>query len=162
MIKKILILFSLVFLNGCVIAGFDKGLHYQKTPEYTLKYEEYSFYGLSVISTKSNHSFNMMYSTNVCGGYYLIGPIVPFIPIWENKDCSKNVVIGIREADEVKVKFYNKIYNPTEIKDGAYTFPISIKSLSNGAVLIVKKDVEKFEIPFRYQHTFIFDLWPGR
>jgi hypothetical protein len=161
MIKKIIILISLPCLNNCVGVGFDMGLHYQETVEYKFKYND-EMYRLSVTSIRNNNKLDIIYNGNECGEYFLFGPIVPFIPIWENKDCNKNIIIGIYKAEEVRVKFDNIIYNPIKVQDGAYTFPISIKSLSSGAVLIVKKDGEKFEIPFRYQHTFSFDLFPGR
>ena len=103
-----------------------------------------------------------------CGQYGLIGPLIfPIIPIWENRDC-KGVVINIWEyrigIKNAHIIYHDKIYKPSEIsRYGYYTFPLQTKSITDTATLVVEKqDGEKFEIPFRYQHTFSFDLWPGR
>jgi len=157
--KKIIILMILFCFDGCVLVGFDRGLSYIKTPQYKFRYSD-DLYKLTVIS--DNNELNITYNGNECGGYYLFGPIIPLIPLWENKDCSANITIGIYKAQKVYVKFNDKMYDPINIESGAYTFPIPIKSTSNGAILIVEKDKQKFEIPFRYQHTFNFSLWPGR
>jgi hypothetical protein len=74
------------------------------------------------------------------------------------------VVIGIGETKKVYIIYQNKVYEPSKIvKGGGYFFSLQIKSITDTATLVVeKKDGEKFEIPFRYKHTFSFDLWPGR
>jgi hypothetical protein len=74
--------------------------------------------------------------------------------IWEHR-------VGIENA---YILYHNKTHNPSEISDsGYYTFPLKTKSVKDVATLfVVKKDGQKFEIPFRYKHSFSFDLWPGR
>ena len=40
MIKKIVIVLGLVFLSGCTIVGFEKGLNYERTPKYKFEYDK--------------------------------------------------------------------------------------------------------------------------
>jgi hypothetical protein len=163
MIKKILILISLICLSGCTIIGFDKGLNYQKTPEYSFDYDKGTQY-VSVTNQKNRNRIGIAFSQNSCGFYGLVGPLVfPIIPIWENDDC-KDVVIGVSQANKVQIIYRDKIYEPSKVVRGSgYFFQLPIRSINDTAILAVeKKDGEKFEIPFRYKHTFSFDLWPGR
>lgn len=167
MIKKILILLSIICLNGCSGATFKKGLNYEKASEYSFDYDKGS-HATSIINKKNGNHISIAFGKGTsCGFYGLIGPLIfPIIPFWENRDCNKVVFdiweyrIGIKSA---YVIYHDKIYNPSEISSGYYTFPLQTKSIIDKATLVVeKKDGEKFEIPFRYQHTFSFDLWPGR
>lgn len=168
MIRKILILLTLVSLSGCSAITFNKGLNYRKTLGYSLD-DDGSSYGVTIRKNEKWGSYiNIGFGRVACGYYGLVGPLVfPIIPIWENKDCREMVVnvwesrVGIKN---VHILYNNKTYNPSKISDsGYYNFPLQIKSIKDTATLVVeKKDGEKFEIPFRYQHTFSFDLWPGR
>jgi hypothetical protein len=168
MIRKILILvISLTLLNGCAIASFEKGLNYEKTPKYTFEYDK-GTHITGVTNQKNKKHIAIMFGRNACGQYGLIGPLIfPIIPIWENNNCDKMAIsiwehrVGIKN---VYVMYQDKIYNPSEISSGNHnTFALQIKSITGTAILVVeKKDGEIFEIPFRYQHTFSFDLFPGR
>lgn len=164
--KKILILLGLVFSNGCSIASFEKGLNYEKIPGYKFEYEKSSSYTTTITDQKNGNQINVMFRQRSCGQYGLIGPLIfPIIPIWENKDCLEDVAIGIGAAKEVHIIYHNKIYKPsgTALNGYYYIFPLPIKSITDTATLVVEKQGgEKFEIPFRYQHTFSFDLVPGR
>jgi len=165
MIRKILILLGLVCLSGCSAISFDKGLNYEKVSDYEYGDEDYSV----TIKNKNNEKYiNIRFGKgSYCGFYALIGPLIfPIIPIWENQDCSEVVIdiwehrVGIKSA---YVIYRDEVYNPSEISQGYYTFPLQTKSITDIATLVVeKKDGEIFKIPFRYQHTFSFDLWPGR
>ena len=162
MIKKIVIVLGLVFLSGCTIVGFDKGLNYERTPKYKFEYRDTSY---TVITNQKNGKHAAIaFRSNSCGEYGLIGPLIfPIIPIWHNDDC-KDVVIGASQSDKVHIIYQNKIYEPSKVvRGGGYFFPLPIKSITDTATLVVeKKDGEIFEIPFRYQHTFSFALFPGR
>lgn len=164
MSKKILILLSLIFLNGCSIAGFDKGLNYTKNPDYKFEYNKGSSGSAVITNQKNGNNVGIRFHQNSCGFYGLIGPLVfPIIPIWQNYDC-KDIVIGVSQANKVQIIYHDKVYEPSKIvRGGGYFFPLQIKSITDTAILVVEKnDGEKFEIPFRYQHTFSFDLFPGR
>lgn len=166
MIRKILILLSLIYLNGCSIAAFYKGLSYEKIPEYKFEYNKGGASGYTLITNQKNGNHtSIAFGQSSCGSYGLIGPLIfPIIPIWENEDC-KDVVIGVgASVNKVQIIYHDKVYEPSKVvRGGGYFFPIQIKSVTDTATLVVEKnDGEKFEIPFRYQHTFSFDLWPGR
>ena len=164
MIKKTLILLSLVCLSGCSAIGFDKGLNYEKIPEYKFEYDKGSSGSTIITNQKNGNVIGVRFHQNSCGSYGLIGPLIfPIIPIWENDDC-KDVVIGASQANKVQIIYHDKIYEPSKVvRGGGYFFSLPIKSIKDTAILVVeKKDGEKFKIPFRYQHTFSFDLWPGR
>ena len=166
MIRKIIILISLVFLSGCTIVGFEKGLNYKKTPKYKFEYDG-GTQGTSITNQKNGKHISISFGRHHCGSYGLIGPLVfPIIPFWENRDCSENATIGTGASiKKVHMTYHDKIYKPSEISgDGYYyTFPLPIKSITDTATLVVEKqDGEIFEIPFRYQHTFSFALFPGR
>lgn len=159
--RRILILSGLVFLNGCAGAVFQKGLNYQQTTEYRFEYDK-GTHGTSI--TRNGKLLYVEFNQNSCGFYGLIGPLIfPIIPFWQTDDC-KDVVIGVSQAKKVQIIYHDKVYEPSKIvRGGGYFFPLSIKSINDTATLIVEKqDEEKFKIPFRYQHTFSFDLWPGR
>ena len=165
MIRKILIILSTIVLNGCSIAGFYKGLSYEKSQEYKFEYNKGSS-GYTVITNQKNgNHISIAFRQSSCGSYGLIGPLIfPIIPIWENNDC-KDVVIGIGATKEVHIIYHDKTYKPSKISDDGhyYSFLLQIKSITDTAILVVEKqDGEKFEIPFRYQHNFSFDLFPGR
>ena len=166
MIKKALILLGFVCLSGCSIASFEKGLNYEKKSDYKYEYEKTSSYTTTITDQKNGNHINVMFRQRSCGQYGLIGPLIfPVIPIWENKDCSEDATLGIGAVKEVHITYHNKIYKPSgaALNGYYYIFPLPIKSITDTAILVVeKKDGQKFEIPFRYQHTFSFDLWPGR
>ncbi|NBV07283.1 MAG: hypothetical protein EBS06_08655 [Proteobacteria bacterium] len=160
MIKKALILLGLIYLSGCTIVGFDKGTHYDQSTNF----KRYKKNGNAAL--KIDKLVHVEFSSRQCGSYGLVGPLIfPIIPIWRNYDCE-SLDVGVSGASKVYLKHNSKIYVSTRFDPKSYfeyTFPISAKSLSDGAMLVVeKKDGEKFEIPFRYQHTFSFDLFPGR
>jgi hypothetical protein len=168
MSKKILTLVSLICLSGCSGATFEKGLNYEKTPKYSFDYDKGTHETTIRKNGEEEKYINIGFGTVACGYYGLIGPLVfPIIPFWENRDCDKIDIriwehrIGIKNTHVI---YRDKIYEPSEIsKTGYYTFPLQTKSITDTAILVVeKKDGQKFEIPFRYQHTFSFDLWPGR
>jgi hypothetical protein len=61
--------------------------------------------------------------------------------------------------------YNDAIYKPYETSGNGYyyTFPLPTKSITDVAILIVgQENGQKFEIPFRYKHTFDVNLWPGR
>lgn len=154
---------SFVWLSGCSGATFEKGLNYEKTPGYSFKYDK-GTHGTSVTNQKNGNNINIMFGRGSCGFYGLIGPLIfPVIPFWQNHDC-KDAVIGIGAAKNVYIIYHDKVYEPSKVtRDGGYFFSLPIKSITDTATLVVeKKDGEKFEIPFRYQQTFSFDLAPGR
>jgi hypothetical protein len=163
-----LILASLVLLAGCSAVTFEKGLNYQKTHGYSFEHDK-GTQATTVRKNQKDRSYvNIGFGTVACGYYGLVGPLsFPIIPIWKNRDCDKASIniweyrVGIKNA---YVTYRNKTYNPSEISDSSYyTFPLQTKSITDTAILIVeKKDGEIFKIPFRYQHTFSVDLWPGR
>ena len=166
--KKILTIISVVCLSGCSGATFEKGLNYEKIPEYSFDYDKSTHKTTIRKSEQREKYINIGFGTVACGYYGLIGPLVfPIIPFWENRDCDKIDMsiwesrVGIKNA---YVIYHNKIYEPSAIsKTGYYTFPLQTKSITDTAILAIEKqDGEKFEIPFRYQHTFSFDLVPGR
>ncbi|NBX52274.1 MAG: hypothetical protein EBT63_01300 [Proteobacteria bacterium] len=164
MIKKTLTLLWFVFLSGCSAIGFDKGLNYEKTPKYKFEYSQSASGYLGITNQENGNRISIAFSQNSCGSYGLIGPLVfPIIPIWKNDEC-KDIVLGVSQANKVQIIYHNKIYEPSKVvRGGGYFFPLEIKSITDTAILVVeKKDGEKFKIPFRYQHTFSFDLWPGR
>jgi len=165
MIKKIVILIaSLIFMNGCSGAVFEKGLNYERTPKYKFEYEKGSS-GTTTITNQQNGNYvNIRFRSNSCGFYGLFGPLIfPIIPIWGNRDCSENATIGTGASiKNVHMVYQDKIYKPSKVV-GGYTFPLPTKSITDTATLVVEKqDGEIFEIPFKYQHTFSFDLFPGR
>jgi len=164
MIRKILIFSVLAILSGCSAVTFDKGLNYKKIPGYSFNYDK-GTQGTSIINQKNGNSISINFRRHYCGSYGLIGPLIfPIIPIWQNYDC-KEVVIGVSQASKVHMVYHDKIYKPLEtaLSGYYYTFPLQTKSITDTAILVVEKqDGEKFEIPFRYQHTFSFDLVPGR
>ena len=163
MIKKALILLSLVCLSGCTIVGFDKGLNYEKTPTYSFDYDK-GTQSTSITSKENGNHISIRFHRNSCGEYFLVGPLIfPIIPMWQNHDC-KDVVIGVSQANKVQIIYRDRVYEPSEVvRGGGYFFPLQIKSITDTATLVVEdKNGEKFEIPFRYQHTFSFDLFPGR
>lgn len=163
MIKKILILVSLIYLSGCSLASFEKGLNYEKKKEYSFDYDK-GTQNTIIIDKKSKNHISIRFKRHYCGFYGLTGPLIfPVMPIWQNDDC-KDVVIGISKARKVHILYKNKLYKPSKIvRGGGYFFPLPIKSITDTAILVIeKKDGEIFKIPFRYQHTFSFDLWPGR
>ncbi len=164
MIKKMLILFILLSFNGCSVAEFGKGLNYEKTEKYKFEHSKSSSGSTVITNQKNGNDIGVRFHQNSCGSYGLIGPLVfPIIPIWQNDDC-KDVVIGVSQANKVQIIYHDKVYEPSKIvRGGGYFFPLKIKSITDTATLIIEKtDGEKFEIPFRYQHTFSFDLVPGR
>lgn len=161
--RKILaILTCLILLCGCVAAGFEKGVHHVESIKFSYDKRSREI----TLKTAENGKLFVEFFQGFCGSYYLFGIIVPIIPLWENFDC-KNLKIRVSSADRVFVDYQGKLFNPIafDSKYRTYTFPIPVKSLSDGAILIIeKKDevsgkIEKFEIPFRYQHTFSFELW---
>lgn len=162
--KVISLVFSLVVLSGCSIIGFEKSLNYDKVPEY--QYNEGSG-STNVVKKKNKKYINIALGAVDCGFYGLFGPLIfPVIPIWENKNCG-NVGIGIWVhkigIKNVHLLYQDKIYQPEIPDTGYYTFPLQTKSITDTAILVVEdKDGEIFEIPFRYQHTFSFALFPGR
>ena len=163
MIKKIVIVLGLVFLSGCTIVGFEKGLNYERTPKYKFEYDK-GTHNTVVTNRENKKHIAIMFGRSSCGDYGLIGPLIfPIIPFWENDDCSENATIGTGASiKNVHMIYQDKIYQPSKVV-GGYTFPIPTKSITNTATLVVeKKDGEIFEIPFRYQHTFGFALFPGR
>lgn len=158
MIRKIIILTISISLNGCAIAFFDKGLNYKKTPNYKFEYDREASGSVSFTNQKNGKYIGVSFRHNSCGGYGLIGPIIPFFPIWHSDDC-KNVSIGIYQAKKVHMTYHDKIYKPSDISsDGYYyTFLLPTKSITDIAILFVEdKNGEIFEIPFKYQHTFGF------
>lgn len=163
MIKKIITVLIAVSLNACAGATFEKGLNYEKNSKYRFKYDK-GTHDTTVINKKNRNRISIGFGTVACGYYGLIGPLVfPIIPFWENRKCNETV-IDIGPTKNTYIIYQNKIYQPSEISEtGYYTFPLQTKSITDTAILVVeKKDGEKFEIPFRYQHTFSFDLVPGR
>lgn len=164
MIKKIVILIaSLIFMNGCSGAVFEKGLNYERTPKYKFEYDDGS-HMTTITNQKNGNRIGVGFGRDSCGDYGLIGPLIfPIIPIWENRDC-KDVIIGTSPANKVQIIYQNKVYEPSKVvRGGGYFFPIPTKSITDTAILVVEKtDGEKFEIPFKYQHTFSFALFPGR
>ncbi len=163
MIKAILILTTLTWLSGCSAVTFDKGLNYEKIPGYSFSYDK-GTQNTSITNQKNGNRISIAFRRHYCGSYGLIGPLIfPIIPIWQNLDC-KDVVIGASQSDKVQIIYRDKVYEPSKVvRGGGYFFPIPIKSITDTAILIVeKKDGEIFKIPFRYQHTFSFDLAPGR
>lgn len=165
MIKKTLTLLWFVFLSGCSAVTFDKGLNYEKISGYSFNYDK-GTQGTSITNQQNGNRISIAFRRHYCGSYGLIGPLIfPVIPIWENKDCSEDATLGIGAVKEVHITYHNKIYKPSgaALNGYYYIFPLPIKSITDTAILVVeKKDGQKFEIPFRYQHTFSFDLWPGR
>lgn len=154
---------SLICLSSCSGATFEKGLNYEKTLKYRFDYDK-GTHGTSVTNQKNGNNINIMFGRGSCGFYGLIGPLIfPVIPFWQNHDC-KDVVIGVGAAKNVYIIYHDKIYEPEKVvRGGGYFFPLPIKSITDTATLVVeKKDGEIFKIPFRYQHSFSFDLWPGR
>jgi hypothetical protein len=166
MIKKILILvISLICLSGCTIVGFDKGLNYEKIPEYKFEYNRGSSGYVAITNKKNGNHINIAFRRNSCGEYGLFGPLIfPIIPMWQNHNCLENATIGVYQASHVYIIYNDKVYRPIEVsRTGGYTFPLPIKSITNVATLIVEQENgQKFEIPFRYKHTFDVNLWPGR
>ena len=163
MIKIISILISLIWLSGCSGATFERGLNYEKTPGYSFDYDK-GTHGTSITNQRNGNHIGVAFNRNSCGFYGLIGPLFfPIIPFWQNDDC-KDIIIGVSQSTSVHIAYHGQIYNPSKVvRGGGYFFSIPIKSITDTAILVVeKKDGEKFEIPFRYQHTFSFDLWPGR
>ena len=164
MIRKIILFLTVICLIGCSAVSFDKGLNYEKTSEYLFEYNKGSSGSTVITNQKNGNDIGVRFHQNSCGSYGLIGPLIfPIIPIWQNYDC-KDVVIGVSQANKVQIIYHDKTYEPSKVvRGGGYFFPIPIKSITDTATLIVeKKDGEIFKIPFRYQHTFSFDLWPGR
>ena len=166
MIKKIVILIvSLIFMNGCSGAVFEKGLNYKETLNYQYDDNDNS---TTIINKKSGKYVNIGFGTVACGYYGLIGPLIfPIIPIWENRNCKEVVIdiweyrVGIKNA---QILYQNKAYNPSKISDSNYyTFPLPIKSITDTATLVIEDTSgEIFKISFKYQHTFSFALFPGR
>lgn len=162
MIKNLLILISLAWLNGCSGATFEKGLNYEKTKEYSFEYDK-GTHDTNIFNKKNGNRISIGFGTVACGYYGLIGPLIfPIIPFWENRECNE-AVIDIGSTNNAYIIYHGKIYEPSKVsKTGYYTFPLLTKSITDTATLVVEKDGEIFEIPFKYQHTFSFDLWPGR
>ena len=161
--KKILTLISLIWLSGCSGATFEKGLNYEKTSKYSFKHDK-GTHDTTVTNKKNGNRISIGFGTVACGYYGLIGPLVfPIIPFWENRECNE-AVIDIGSTKNVYVIYHDKIYEPSKVsRTGYYTFALQTKSITDTAILVVEtKDGEKFEIPVRYQHTFSFDLVPGR
>lgn len=149
----------LVVLSGCFGIGFDKGLYYEYEKNSKYRYS-YDFQSKSLRVESGNGKVNLTVYRGECGDYGMIGIVIPLIPVWSNRDCTQNVAIGISNASSAYIVHHNKVYKPSNISNiKTYTFPIPVKSLSDGAILVIEKDGEKFEIPFRYQHTFSFELW---
>lgn len=161
--KKILTLISFVWLSGCSGTTFEKGLNYEKIPGYSFKHDK-GTHDTTITNEKNGNRISIGFGTVACGYYGLIGPLIfPIIPFWENHKCD-DAVIDIGPTKNAYVIYRDKIYEPSEIsKTGYYTFPLQTKSITDTATLVVEKqDGEIFKIPFRYQHSFSFDLWPGR
>ena len=155
MIKILILISSLFFLNGCLFVGLDKGAY----PDSSLEFERY-FHNQNV-GLKINNSLYIKFASHQCGYYGLEGIIVPIIPHWKNYDC-KDLNVYISKSSNVYIKHKDKIYNYSIFRKKSYfnyTFPIATKSLSDGAILVIEQGEEKFEIPFRYKHGFSFVLW---
>ena len=155
MIKTIMILMNLVFLSGCVYIGFNKGSY----PDHNVKFERYS--KNENIALKIDKSLYVEFSSHQCGYYGLVGIIIPIIPYWKNINCG-DLNVGVNTASNVYLKHVGKIYNYNRFNPKTYyeyTSPIPAKSISDGAILIVEKHGQTFEIPFHYQHAFSFELW---
>lgn len=153
--KRIIILMNLALLGGCLSAGFDKGAH----PDESLSFKRHSVN--QNVALEINDSLGLEFSSHQCGYYGLAGVIIPIIPNWKNYDCN-DFNVSIRKASHVYLKHGDKIYSHSRFNPKSYfnyTFPIPVKSLADGATLIIEKDGENFEIPFRYQHKFRFILW---
>ena len=162
MIQKILIILGLICLDGCAIASFTKGLNYKKILDKKYEYNNVSSGDVRIINKKNGDNVNVRIHENACGGYGLIGPFIfPIIPFWQNIDC-KDIVIGVSQGTKIQVIFHDKIYEPSKIvRGGGYFFPLPIKSIADTATLVItEKDIEIFRIPFRYQHSFNFVLFP--
>jgi len=162
-IRKILVVLKcMTLLCGCVAVGFEKGVRHVDS----VKFNYDNITREIIFKNSENKKVWISFFQGFCGRYYLFGIIVPIIPLWENFNC-KNLEIRISSADRVFVDYQGKIFNSIafDSKYDNYIFPIPVKSLSDGAILIIEKknkssgEIEKFEIPFRYQHTFSFELW---
>ena len=163
MIKKIVILLGLVFLSGCTIVGFEKGLNYVETPKYGFKHND-DTHNTIITNKKNGVHIGIAFGKVACGYYGLIGPLIfPIIPFWENDDCSENATIGTGASiKNVHMIYQDKIYQPSKVV-GGYTFPLPIKSITDTATLVIEDTSgEIFKISFKYQHTFSFALFPGR
>ena len=161
--KKILTIISLICLSSCSGLTFEKGLNYEKNSKYSFKYDK-GTHDTTVTNNKNGNQISIGFGTVACGYYGLVGPLVfPIIPFWENRECNETVV-NISSAKNVYIIYRDKIYEPSKVSQtGYYTFSLQTKSITDTATLVVEKtNGEKFEIPFRYQHTFSFDLVPGR
>jgi hypothetical protein len=153
--KAVSILISVFALSGCLTVGFNKGAH----PDGSLKFKKRI--NNQNIVLEVNDSLDIEFSSHQCGYYGLAGVIIPVIPHWQNHDCS-DFDIGVRKSSNVYLKHGDKIYTYSRFDPRSYytyTFPVPVKSLSDGAILVIEKDGERFEIPFRYQHSFSFQLW---
>jgi hypothetical protein len=156
-IKNLIILMSFIYLSGCVYVGFDKGPYHNKS----VKFDQSKRNGNIVF--RINKSIEVSFQNFQCGYYGLLGIfIVPFIPYWKNTDCNDLIVeaSGLNNSN-IYLNHKDYTYSPykTNPKLYYYTFPVPVKSLSDGAILVIEKDGERFEIPFRYQHSFSFQLW---
>ena len=160
MTRKVLVLLGVIFLSGCTIIGFDKGAYYDQS----VNFKRYKKNGNAALEI--DKLLRVEFSSHQCGSYGLIGPLIfPIIPIWENRNCD-NLDVGVSGASNVYLKHNAKLYTSIRFDPGSYfeyTFPVPTKSLFDGAILVIEdKNGQKFEIPFRYQHTFSFFLWPDR
>lgn len=154
--KKIFLLITLCFtLFGCDSIEFQKGVHHEKNTEH-----KYNKKTNEITIDNINGNIYVEFYHGLCGNYGLVGFIIPIIPSWDNFDCS-SLKIRVSSADSVQVKIDDNVVEAEyyDLVYKKYTFPIPTKSLSKGATLIIEKDNKIYKIPFRYQHTFNFEIW---
>jgi hypothetical protein len=118
-------------------------LNYKKTSRYSFDYDSGTQY-TSITNQKNGKYISISFGKNTCGFYGLIGPLVfPIFPIWENDDC-KDVVLGVSPAKKVQIIYHDKIYEPSKVvRDEGYFFSLPIKSITDTAILVVEKKMEK-------------------
>ena len=156
MLKIISLVLVIISLNACDAIEFKKGAHHIEPIKYRYDKKTQEI----IINTSKNNNIYLEFFSRMCGAYGLWGVIIPIVPYWETQDCSR-FKVSISAVDKIEINHHGVVYKDYEFdsKYQNYTFPINTKSLSDGAVLIIEKDGETFEIPFRYQHTFDFELW---
>lgn len=175
-IKKIILL-MLFFLMPMMIgqAGFV-GYYEMKNPAiYDTKvvfgranYGETNIDNISTIKIKDTQEPLLEMSRN-CDYFTVAGIITPFTPPiplfwlrswhWGDSDCNYFTISTKPQSDSVRLITNNQTFEP-EVSEGLYgytkyKFPIKAKNIDSG-IIIIEKDGEKIEIPFKYEY---FKFW---
>ena len=88
--KKSLLLILLLTTSGCDIIGFNRGANYIEPLKFKYDYDKKT--KNIFFNTSREEKISVYFYTNACGGYGLMGIVIPIIPVWDNFNCQDLVI----------------------------------------------------------------------